>query len=291
MNTIYFDEWEFRRIVDLFFVDPYEAKERFLIYFKKYPKDYLAYSYYAALLIILNQLDDAEKILKYVVSISSNDKDFCSLIERNIRLYDNIAITQLKLFLYQGRYEEAYQFFLDHPEHFSHDNYYAFSLYCKKKLGLLTGKREDAGTYILKQIFEYRENDFIVHIQRHLADYNANLEHPNCSIFASDFPIFEILTEIKKYIPSHQKINHGYYDNLYVFKYDSCGRDTNKIVDYFKILTFHDTSEFITMCPSLNSEHLPYIDLNFLNKNHFNSQSRVKKMSQIDKFNRKYFIK
>ena len=42
------------------------------------------------------------------------------------------------------------------------------------------------------------------------------------------------------------------------------------------------------MYPSLNCENLPYIDLNYLKQNINEENTKVKKISQIDKFNQRY---
>ena len=110
------------------------------------------------------------------------------------------------------------------------------------------------------------------------------------SIFYEDFPINEIITEIKKYIRNGiPKLCPHLYTNMYVFKFDNCGIDTGIPTDFFKVVCFHNTVEFITMCPSTGCEELPYIDLNYLARTKEGAKSRC--LSQIDKFNRRYGLK
>ena len=103
-------------------------------------------------------------------------------------------------------------------------------------------------------------------------------------MFVSGFEIDRVLEEIKKYIPSDKRIYSGFYQDTYVFKYDFSGKDNNKATDYFKVICFHNTSDIITICPSLYCENLPYVDLNYMEK----EKPKQKTLSQIDKFNQRY---
>ena len=76
---------------------------------------------------------------------------------------------------------------------------------------------------------------------------------------------------------------------MYVFKYDNCGKHDNKIANYFKIICFHNTQDYITMFPCSNCENLPYVDLNYLVNS--NDIPKVKTLSQIEKFNKRYNCK
>ena len=58
------------------------------------------------------------------------------------------------------------------------------------------------------------------------------------------------------------------------------------MVDYFKVFCFNDNNNnIISMCPSNHCECLPYVDLNYLKEN---DKPKVKTISQIEKFNRRY---
>ena len=76
----------------------------------------------------------------------------------------------------------------------------------------------------------------------------------------------------------------GFFTSVYVFKYDNCGYDTEQAVNYFKVVCFNNSKNFITMCPSADCENLPYTDLNYLKDKKIN----IKRLSQVDKFNQKY---
>ena len=142
---------------------------------------------------------------------------------------------------------------------------------------------------MMNQIVEFHEEDFLEHIQKHTANYNMNLEHPNRAIFAPDFPLESVVQEIKKYIPSDKRLCYGFFVDTYVFRYDECGRYFHKIVDYFQVICFDDgQNHLITMYPAYNCENLPFIDLNYMKEK---EKPKVKTLSQIEKFNRRYYMK
>ena len=68
----------------------------------------------------------------------------------------------------------------------------------------------------------------------------------------------------------------------YIFQYDNCGRDKNRVVDRFKVICFHDTDEIITMCPVFGYDGYPSVDLNYLRN------EKTKKRNMIDRFNSRY---
>ena len=71
---------------------------------------------------------------------------------------------------------------------------------------------------------------------------------------------------------------------IYCFKYEACGRDNNKVVNHFKVVCFHNTSDMITICPVADAENLPQIDLSYMIK----YNPKIHKPSALDRFNRKY---
>ena len=55
-----------------------------------------------------------------------------------------------------------------------------------------------------------------------------------------------------------------------------------KLVNYFKVVTFHDSTNFITMYPSTECENLPCVDLNYMQKDKKLPEVKIK--SPMDKF-------
>lgn len=286
MANIYFDKWEFERAISCMNSDPEEAKLRFEEYLKKYPKDYLAYTYYATALIVSGDFDSAQKILDFIEEDYKENEIFSNSLNKVEFLQKDIICNRIKLLSYQEKFDELYKLYLQHYEILKDSDLKPTIFYCKKKLGLLDPDKRDTNAYLFRQIVNYKESDFLDHVKKHLDEYNRTVDEPNKSIFSSNFPLYEVLKEVKKYIPSEKRIYSGYIENIYVFKYDECGRDNRKLTNYFKVICFHNTNNIITMCPSNNCENLPYIDLNYMVRN--TETPKVKKLSQIEKFKLRY---
>lgn len=285
MEARYFNKWESDQAYSLIKVNPLEAKLLYEKYLEKYPRDYYTYPYYISVLIILSELEKAEDVLENVMIMSNNDVNFLNDFDKVKLVSRTINLVKLRLLVIQEKYEEAYKFYLENSYIFENDDIFFVILWCKRKLGKIDESLRDSGnTYIEKQILDYQEADFLEHIKKHLVDYNADALKPNSALFAFDFPINDAIEEIKKYIPSNKKLCMGFYTDYYVFKYERCGRCDDRVVDYFKVVCFHNTSDMITVFPSNYCSDLPYVDLNYM----IEEKGKVKQLSQIDKFNRKW---
>jgi len=285
MKKLYYNKWEFLNAINLMESDPYEAKIRLENYISKYPNDYCAYVYYAFILTNLGEFEKAENIINKTEKQAYQDVIFTN--NKNNNSFFNIIISaKIKILSFTERYDELNRLCLQHKDKIKELNFNHALFYSNKKLGKLDLNKRQKNSYLFRQIVEYKESDFLEHIQKHLADYNSDIDDPNACIFSSNFPLEKILEEIKKYIPSDKRIFPGDCDNLYTFKYDSCGKVNNKNADYFTIICFHNTKDIITMYPSLNGKNLPHVDLNYLNP--LNTNSNVKKLSRIERFNQKY---
>lgn len=280
MQNKYFDNWEFNKIIPLIETNPYEAKIRFEEYLKKYPKDYIPYPFYISTLISTKDITNAKKMLNYITNFKHNKTFTNELFE------EHILLIKLKLLLYEDKYDELYLFYKENKEKLEKLNLKNVIFYIKRKNEDYIKSLREPNSYLFRQIIEYQETDFLDHIKKHLQNDNIN---KNTSIFEENFPINEILQEVKKYLPSDTCLFFNFIVDTYIFKYDYCGKDDNKTTNYFKVICFHNTSDIITICPSNNCEYLPYIDLNYLNKEH--TSTKTKKLSQTEKFNRRFNLK
>lgn len=307
MKDLYYNVHEFNYARDLMDIDPYKAKEAFLLYIERYPQDYRARAYYASVLIILRELDEANRVIEDLEYEAYSNREF--MADKNAiflkHFRQNITFAKIKLLFYQNKYQELYDTYFNNDkiidiykdaniylnQDMGYFRYDSLAFYVKKKLNLIPHDVNNSSyTYLYKQIINYQDEMFLDHIKKHMADFNIEADTPNKSIFKYDFPLDLVFSEIKKYIPSERCLYSGLVEDTYVFKYDSCGWNNNKMVNYFKIVCFHGTSEFITMCPTKTGEYFPYIDLNYMNANINTDSVKVKRRSQIDKFNKKYGI-
>ena len=283
MKNKYFDRWEFKQANSIIETNPLEAKLKFEQYLEKYPEDYSTYYYYASVLIILGDLDVAEKVLNFVEEKANNNKEFTNDLKKVNILNYGILFNRLRILSYKGDYEEFYRIYTQNINLTANMDINHCLFYCKQKLGKLDNEIREQNPYLFRQIIEYKESDFLKHIKKHL--YDHKIQMPNESFFFADFPIDKIIEEIKLYIPSSKKLCFGFFQDVYAFKYNNCGTDINKLADYFKVICLHNTANFITIFPSSKCQNFPYIDLNYLacdNKN------KVKKLSQTEKFNMRY---
>ena len=301
----YFNRYEFMQALSIERTDPYEALNRYQVYLEKYPKDYAAYTYYATLLTTLRKYNEANIILNKVNELVKEDIRFSNNKALFNKYMADYNFSKIKLLLYWKKYQELYTQYLEpigdaniannldldvllQKQNIKNIGLIGIKLTCWKKLGMLNIINREKYRYLLKQIIEYNENDFLTHIEKHLMSYNDLDDRFNESIFVNGFNVNEILAEIKKYIPSEKGLCTGTLENIYVFRYDECGRVNNKLVDYFQVVALHDTCELITMYPIDYGEFLPYVDLNYMNKL---DTPKVKRRSQIDKFNQRFGVK
>ncbi|MBR2833602.1 MAG: hypothetical protein IKE75_04160 [Bacilli bacterium] len=282
MAAKYFNSYEFKQAINTLHKDPYNAMELFENYLENYPNDYCAYPSYIYCLVMIGEIEKASEILDYVESMVSLDAHFQSKTDKFDEYSNRIVLAKMRILARQEKYQEIYDLYFDNPIDLK-DEYRYIIYYCKNKLGLLDSFPVNQ-TYMQRQIINYSEENFKEHIKKHLANYNADDSKQNLSIFGSDFMLDEVINEIKKYIPSENKLCHGLFEDAYIFKYDACGRVNNKLTNYFKVVTFAESSNFITMYPARTCENLPYTDFNYL----VDQKPKVKVLSQTEKFNRRY---
>lgn len=284
----YFNKVECTKLINLIEVDPFSAKIGFEKYLENYPYDYYARCVYASVLIVLRDFESAQSVLDDVdLNLKKNNHFSASLEKKNLKQKD-LFFSVVKLYSYMDRYEELYEYILKHVSLSKECRIFNMMvLYCQKNLGLLEIKRQNARSYLHRQIIEYQKSDMLEHIKDHLADYNATMTVPDSNVFVPDFPLDEVLKEIKKYMPSEKRLCYGLIDDTYIFKYDYCGKDNNRLTNYFKVICFKQSGDIITMCPVYGCDKLPYIDLNYIKKDDC-EYSKVKVLSQKEKFYNRY---
>lgn len=286
LKTNRYNPNEFRTIIPLMKTNPFEAKNKCEEYLKKYPKDYMAYTYYASVLITVGQFNEADQVLEYSESTFRKNGYYAS----NENKLKNIIANKIRILSYQERYEELYQLCTQYYQELLMMNFGAIHFYARKKTGRLQQELREINSYLFKQITEYQESDFLEHVKKHLSEYNKDLEEPNSNLFTPNINITELVEEVKKHLLSDNRIFPDFFVDTYIFKYDNCGTEDNKTVNFFKVICFHNTKDIITMCPVAENLNIPYIDLNYLNQNinQEPSNPKVKRLSQIDKFNQRY---
>lgn len=280
----YFDEWQFQNAYSVFKTDPYEARRRLSNYLEKYPLDNSALIYYANIFVQIGKFKEALEIINRCDKVIETCEVYKNHSEKYLVQKKDVYFIKIRTLMYLERYNEAYDLYLDSINLGIALDIEKVIFFCKNKLGLLGNDDREKLYYINRQTIEYCEEDFLYHAGKHCNDYFSN-NNEDESEFAPDFPFEEIAKEIKEMIPNNKRFYPGFYDDAYIFKYDGCGACNKGVIDYLKVICFHDTNNIITMYPYLHGERLPQTDINYLKKG---KESKVKRLSQIDKFNQRW---
>ncbi len=271
----YYDNYLLASIMKWFKYEPYSTMKNLEQYIDKYPLDVVAYTYYSQILIDMNEVELAGKLLNYIDDNFPIQKDERALFNR------------FRILCLSEDYEKAKEFYDEHRYGLSviDPKVDFFEAVYKIKTGSNL-KRSDFNRYLQNQLIDYQEASFINHIKKHLADYNMDLDNPNPAIFNPDFPLELVLDELKILVPNDTRTNFGFYNNFYLFKYDNVGKVDHRSVDYFRVVVINGTNRILTMYPLEHGKNLPYTDLNYLNPMY--QKPRVKTLSRVEKFNQKY---
>ena len=285
-NKIY-DEEEFQKAFAYIDKNPFTAKKMLSDYIKKYPTDYYSIAYYISLLERLNQFAEAKHIFREVDAITKNDYSFMQNKARYKGFQCVMALNKVKILASDGKFKELLDYYEKNQVLFENRRDTEYLLYYSKaKLGLIDETTIKLGPYRFLQAVNYSEKRFKENLLRHTATNYGYYERPDYRIFTSDFPIDTVINEVKKHIPSDNKICPGLYDDVYYFKYDNCGTVNGEVTNYFKVVCFQNTNELIKMYPANDGDNIPKEDLNYIQYQVVDS--KVKRLSQIEKFNRRF---
>lgn len=288
-KKLYYNRLEFDKIIKISKIDPKTAISLFKKYIEDYSYDYSSITYYIFELITICEFVEADDEIKELESRFKKGLLYKDDSKRSMLLEHDIKLCKLKLYLNAGLMKKAVELYSDNYNEFSCLNN-KVKFYMKKLRGELDLNRRSPNSYEFRQIVKYDELDFKNNLK--ICQYNSNEsdEEIKPKHFNHDFPLDDVIKEVKKKMSIDNRLCHGYVDNMYVFKYDHCGRDGNKSVDYFKVTTLCYSTDIIAMYPSSGCEFLPYVDLNYL-KEKEESRSLIKRPSQIDKFRQRYYSK
>lgn len=256
------------------------ATAEFEKYLDEFPNDVSMYLYYIDLLISNGDLSKAEEMLQTIPSIKKN------LSERIERKRRDCTLLKIRILSFSGKYEECYQLVKNNfpiLRDLSGSEHGAFYLFLKKQLNLIT--EEDYTklyyqSYLAKQILDYHEDLTLEQIRKHFVIQN---EEP---FFSESFPLENVYQELRKQLPSFPRRNATLFQNHYIMRYDYNGYSNHTPTHYLDVVTLNNTNDVIKISPYENKERQPYIDLNFIREE---EKTKVKRMSQIDKFNQRYW--
>ena len=263
----HFDTVEVCKIEELSLINPKSALEKLEAYLEKYPNDYYAHTLYANYLVLLRRFDEAYEEIKYAEKAIFKDSQLKKHEEKYYCKINCLAYAKLKYYLYTDDYENAHDVIMNCIDSSGSTLTYKTVFYIKNKLNTCDKMNYFEESYSVKQILEYSEERMLNHIRKHLTEGNDDKIVPNSNVFVRDFPIYDVLQEAKKYLVDENAVYLGLVEDDYFFKYDACGKEKNKYVDYFKIVCFHGKSDIITVLPISKYNEVSYIDLTHMNSN------------------------
>lgn len=241
-------------------------------YCQKYPKDNCARTLCIHTLLNLGLISDARIMLEETTVDETFTED-----TKNSLYYANI-----KLLILEGKYQKCLDYMLEHDNKFYKEEeiYYARA-FCKKRLGLPTFSA-DFNSYVYKQIINYSKARFYNNVRKyHMSDNESR------RTFNSDFPLKKAINITSNLLDKSEKVYRNLYFYETTFKYNNCGIVGYQQANYIKVKTLNDSKDIMFFYPSLNEEKAPYIDIS--NSFHI-EKPKVKRLSQIEKFNKKYNI-
>lgn len=271
----YYSEGYFSLILKLIKEKKFEQAlvecEKYLV---EYPNDVCANVRYADLLMRFGNLEEAEEILNYV-PVTSKTPEVSK---------EDIKFNKFKLYCYLGKYEECLEMLRNDFGMLENKKYNVTEvlMFLKKKLGLLMCDNYDGSGYKIGQITNYSESSAIECIKKY---HINNTDYPSC--FNKDFPLEQVYYQMRNMLPLEKKSYEKIIENSYIFKYVNNGKIYGNPTDYIKVYTLLGTNDILTMFPVKynNREYCtditPKIEENV----------KIKRISQIDKFNKRYGIK
>lgn len=183
------------------------------------------------------------------------------------------ASSEIGLLIREGNYEKAFQVFMDNYQGLYNKGAYVelLELYLLKKLGKELPEDTSNDSYQCTQIREYSDERCIEHIKKH---------------FVEGFD----LTNLIKLIKEKKKDAVSYYPStiseICYFKYSHIGNySTDCNSDIIKVIFFSGTDEIISMYSSYCCDRFDVLDITPIEE-----KENSKKLSKIDKFNKKYYL-
>lgn len=212
--------------------------------------------------MIIEKGDDLESLFKYMnISIHETNFDKARCIFEKIKFICNKNSYINKEFSIRIKKAETFLNNIDKKETDDFDIY--------------------STQYLANQIRNYKEEDAIEHIKRH---YDSDKDYNN---FNKEIDINELFIYMKNNLSEENFIINKMLD-VYLIPYENVGHNNNSSLNHISVNVLPGTKNIITAYPSGkyityeerdNDEEVEEIN---------NDKPKVKRMSQIEKFNQKY---
>lgn len=222
----------------------------------------------------LCEFDKAIEDLKYNLSLEYSDHSLCELyfLYYYLNMYQE-AIELLPI-IYKTRCINAYSVSIS-------------ELVMKIQLGIdIKVKKGDNCDYIKSQIFNYSTTMALEHIQNHI---QAEEDEPLKSYFNKNINLDYLFKTVRISIDNSKKLNKDDILEVHNFAIFNIGYQGNDICNSIKVVVVPNTNKIITMYPICDVDYNNITEINIDYDKLFKREpNKVKKISQIDKFNAKY---
>lgn len=221
----------------------------------------------------LEMFDEAIKDLKYNLTLELNQHSLASLyfIYYYLNRYEE-AINLLPL-IYETRCINAYSVSIS-------------ELVMKKQLGMEIKVKDSVyNDYIKRQILNYSEKESFNKVSRR---ENENIK--NVSAFNENINLKYLFDVVKNSIKESKKVNKEEMLEIYYFGVSNIGYIDNTNCNFIKVVVIPNTNNIISMYPT-NEVDFNYIsNINVDYDKLVEKNNKVKTISRIDKFNKRYNI-
>lgn len=219
----------------------------------------------------LNKFEEAIADLKYILKLE----------------YNEYALTELYfIYYYTNKYKEALDLL---PLIYEKRPINAYSVsisetVMRKQLGMPIKLRKGVRCdYIRGQVIEYDEEESLNHINKHLTGNEENI-----SYFNEGINITYLFNLIKNNIDNSKKVNIEEMMEIHYFGIGNIGKFNDEYCNFVKVVVIPNTNNIISMYPtnSVDYNYVSNIEVDY--DKLFKRDNKVKTMSRIDKFNKKY---
>lgn len=242
------------------------------LYLELYPNDVQVRFMRAKVYRHLSKFEECIDDLKYNLSFDEQGYSLTELFY--VYYYLNMYEEALKLLpiLYENRIINAHSLSIS-------------ELVMKKQLGIEVNVKKGARCdYIKEQILDYNEDVVLEHINEH--KYN---KEEKCR-FNDNVNLNYLFNLIRSNVDNTKKSNTEEILEVHYFPISNIGYDDNSICNFVKVVVIPNTNNIISMYPinQVDANYITNIEIDY--DKLLMRENKVKTLSRIDKFNKKYNI-
>ena len=195
------------------------------------------------------------------------------------------------LYYFLNMYKEAYEMLpLVYETKFQKKSISITKLVMRKNLGYPCYINEkENNNYINKQIVNYDSDLAYNHISEHTS-LEEQMKNVKGSLMFNDIDLKYLISVVKENIPKNKKANIEEIMDIYYFGISNIGYDDNNIYNYIKVVVIPNTQDIVSIYPTNLIEEKTTKPLDCDHNKLFKRTNKVKTMSRIDKFKKKYNI-